>query len=161
MQKAQKSAPSIAVEPVADAADKARLCAELIAELPMWFGRADANARYIDGIAEREAFAAILEGRPRGLIAVEIHFDVTCNVWWLGVSPGVHRRGLGRALIERIAVDAAQRGCRYLAVETMAPAAGSPEYDATRLFYAALGFTPFVAFEPEPGDPMMWMLRPL
>jgi hypothetical protein len=43
----------------------------------------------------------------------------------------------------------------------MSPRAESPEYDRTRRFYAAVGFVPFVGFEPEPGDYMMWMLREL
>jgi hypothetical protein len=48
-----------------------------------------------------------------------------------------------------------------LAVETMSPRANSAEYDLTRRFYEAMGFIPFVEFEPEPGDYMMWMLRGL
>jgi GNAT superfamily N-acetyltransferase len=151
----------ITVEPISDGAAKSRLCAELIAELPMWFGRPEANAVYVRDIAGREVFAASFDASIRGLIALEYHFAVTCNVWWLGVSPAAHRRGLGRALIERAAEHALARGCRRLAVETMSPRAMGPEYDLTRRFYGALGFEPFVAFEPEPGDHMMWMLRDL
>lgn len=43
----------------------------------------------------------------------------------------------------------------------MSPRARSPEYDLTRRFYEAVGFEPFVEFEPQPGDHMMWMLRDL
>lgn len=151
----------ISVEAIHDGGAKASLCASLIAELPMWFGRPESNARYIQGIVDREAFAATIDGRPRGLIALEHHFAVTCNVWWLGVSPLAHRRGLGRALIERAAEHARSRGCRRLAVETMSPRANSAEYELTRRFYETVGFVPFVAFEPEPGDHMMWMLLEL
>jgi GNAT superfamily N-acetyltransferase len=94
-------------------------------------------------------------------MALEYHFEVTCNIWWLGVDPSAHRRGLGRALMERAAEHARARGCHRLAVETVSPRADSPEYDLTRLFYGAVGFVPFVEFEPEPGDYMMWMLREL
>jgi GNAT superfamily N-acetyltransferase len=103
----------------------------------------------------------MLDARIHGLIALEYHFAVTCNIWWLGVSPAAHRRGLGRALIERAAEHAGARGCRRLAVETMGPRAHSAEYDLTRRFYDAVGFEPFVEFEPDPGDHMMWMLRDL
>lgn len=127
----------------------------------MWFGRPESNANYIRGIVDRDAFAATLDGRIRGLIALEYHFDVTCNVWWLGVSPSAHRRGVGRTLVERAAAHTAARSCRRLAVETMSSRANSPEYDLTRRFYEAVGFAPFVEFEPEPGDHMMWMLREL
>ena len=151
----------ITVEPIDDAAAKSSLCAEITAQLPMWFGRPETNARYISDIVDRDVFAVTLDGRIHGLIALEYHFGVTCNIWWLGVSPAAHRRGLGRALIERAAEHARARGCRRLAVETMSPRAHSPEYDLTRRFYEAVGFVPFVEFEPEPGDYLMWMLREL
>jgi GNAT superfamily N-acetyltransferase len=149
------------VEPIDDGAVKARLCADITAELPMWFGRPESNAHYIRNIVDRQVYAGSIDGRSLGLIALEYHFAVTCNVWWLGVSPVAHRQGLGRALVERAAREAKARGCRRLAVETMSPRANSPEYDLTRRFYEAMGFVPFVEFEPEPGDYLMWMLREL
>jgi GNAT superfamily N-acetyltransferase len=151
----------ISVEPVNDGAAKAGLCASIIAELPMWFGRPESNACYIQGIADREAFAGVMDGRRAGLMALEYHFAATCNIWWLGVRPASHRSGLGRALIERAAEQARAVGCKRLAVETMSPRANSPEYDLTRRFYEAMGFVPFVEHQPEPGDYMMWMLRTL
>jgi GNAT superfamily N-acetyltransferase len=152
---------NVTVEPLDDAAAKSALCAAIIKELPMWFGRPESNVRYIRGMANRDAFAGLIDGVPRGLIGLEYHFAVTCNVWWLGVSPAFHRWGIGRKLIERAAEEARMRGCRQLAVETMSPRAESPEYDLSRRFYNALGFMPFVEFEPEPGDYLMWMIRPL
>jgi GNAT superfamily N-acetyltransferase len=151
----------VAIDAMVDASAKSALCAAIIAELPRWFGRPESNARYIDGVGNRSAFAAVIDGQPRGMIALEYHFGVTCNIWWLGVSPRAHRHGLGRALIERAAQEATAQGCRYLAVETLSPRFKNPEYDLTRRFYTAVGFAPFVEFEPEPGDHMMWMLRVL
>jgi len=151
----------VKIEPMPDAAAKARLCAAIAAELPMWFGRAESNARCAAGMADRDAFAAVVDGIPCGLIALEYQFGVTCNIWWLGVRPGSHRGGLGRALIERAAHEARNRGCRQMAVLTMGPRADSPEYDRTLAFYEAMGFEPLVEFEPEPGDWMMWMVRTL
>ena len=151
----------ITVEPIRDGVAKSTLCAEITAELPMWFGRPGANAYYVRGLIERDAFAAMVDGRPRGLIALEYHFAVTCNIWWLGVSPLAHRHGLGRALIERATEEARGHGCRHLAVETMSPRAESPEYNLTRRFYEAVGFVPLVEFEPAPRDYMMWMFRGL
>jgi ribosomal protein S18 acetylase RimI-like enzyme len=151
----------VTIEPMLDAAAKEALCAAIAAELPMWFGRPDSNARYAAGMRERDAFAAIVDGIPCGLIALEYQFGVTCNVWWLGVRPGSHRHGLGRALIDRAAQEARKRGCRQMAVLTMSPRADSPEYHLTRAFYEAMGFASFVEFEPEPGDWMMWMVNAL
>ncbi|MCB1510964.1 MAG: GNAT family N-acetyltransferase [Hyphomicrobiaceae bacterium] len=125
----------------------------------MWFGRPEANAAYAMGMADREAFTATLDEIAVGLMALEYHFEATCNVWWLGVSPKVHRRGVGRALMDRAVIEARDRGCRRLAVETVSPRVDSSAYALTRQFYMALGFEPFVEVEPTPGDFLMWMIR--
>ena len=152
---------TIVVTEVRDRADKSKLCGEIIAELPRSFGRPETNARYVRDIVDRNVFGASVDGKVLGLIALEVQFSSTCNIWWLGVRPLAHRRGLGRALIEKSAEFARVRNCKRMAVETMSPRDDSPEYAAARLFYAAMGFVPFVEFEPEPGDWMMWMLRDL
>lgn len=153
----------IIVTHLLDRASKSTLCGEIIAELPMSFGRPDANARYVRDIADRSVFAASVdgEGDVLGLIALEVQFASTCNIWWLGVRPLAHRRGLGRALIGKSIDFARASGCTRVAVETMSPRDDSAEYAVARRFYAAMGFVPFVEFEPNPGDWMMWMLREL
>jgi GNAT superfamily N-acetyltransferase len=151
----------IKIEPLDDATKKAELCGRLSAELPMWFGRPESNVAYMRGIATRNCYVAEQDKTIAGLIALDYHFGTTCNVWWLGVRPSFHRRGIGRALVERALQEAQGRGCRYLAVETMSPRAKSQEYDLTGRFYLALGFEPLIEFEPEPADFMMWMVRRL
>src|SRR6186997_3655432 len=122
----------IVVTEVLDRASKSTLCSEIIAELPMSFGRPDANARYVRDIADRSVFAASVEGDVLGLIALEVQFASTCNIWWLGVRPLAHRRGLGRALIGKSIDFARASGCRRVAVETMSPRDDSAEYAVAR-----------------------------
>ena len=57
----------ISVEPLSNGLAKSILCAEIIAELPMWFGRPQANAYYVRGIIERDAFVAVDE---RGVVVI-------------------------------------------------------------------------------------------
>lgn len=149
------------IKEIEDPGEKSAICADITAQLPMWFGRPESNAKYLREITGRKVYAALVGGTARGLIALEYHFAETCNVWWLGVSPVMHRYGVGRALIDRAALEAQARGCRQLVVETMSPRAESHEYELTRRFYQALGFAPLMEFEPEPGDYMMWMIRRL
>lgn len=151
----------IEIRRIDEPATKSRLCAELAAQLPKWFGRTESNKKYAVGIIERDALVGLLDGEPRGLIAFDHHFASTCNVWWLAVHPAAHRMGLGRALLERVAQHARERGCRFLTVETMSPRAVSPEFEITRRFYKAVGFIPLVETEKATGDWMMWMLRVL
>ena len=149
----------ILIRPIEDAAEKSAYCAEITQKLPRWFGRPESNANYISGISNRIVHASFVDGKVSGLIGLEYHFATTCNVWWLGIDPAFHRRGIGRALMAQAVTDARARGCRHMAVETMSPRANSPEYDMTRYFYEALGFVSFVEFEPAPNDYMMRMIR--
>lgn len=84
---------------------------ELTASLPEWFGRPEANTLFARGIRTRDAFMGLVEDRPLGLIVIEYQFGVTCSIWWLGVHRMAHRKGLGRALIDRAAHEARARGC--------------------------------------------------
>jgi GNAT superfamily N-acetyltransferase len=151
----------ISITPIEDAAVKLEQCERLIGELPMWFGRAEANAFYRREITTRECYAATINNIVVGLIALDYHFATTCSVWWLAVSPSLHRHGVGRALVEHALGEARKRNCDYAAVETLSPRIESPEYEKTRRFYSALGFSSFIEFEPEPGDFMMWMVLKL
>ena len=81
----------------------------------------------------------------------------------MGVLPAWHRRGAGRALVERAAAYARAEGYSLLHVKTLAPSDPDPGYTATRAFYAAAGFRPLEVL-PEvwgPEDPCLLMVRPL
>jgi GNAT superfamily N-acetyltransferase len=133
----------VSVRPVSGAAASA-LCAALTAGLPLWFGRPDANARYIAGITGRECYAADAGGHAAGLIALE-HQTTSgqrvCNIWWLAVAADQHRQGIGRALISHAIAVALQAGFERLTVETVGPQHISREYALTRLFYDSMGFS--------------------
>jgi GNAT superfamily N-acetyltransferase len=153
---------SLTIEPVADAAAKARLCAELSDRLAEWFGRPAANAMYAREMASRDAYAAMMDGNAVGLMALEYLGGGEagmCNIWWLGVSPGLHRSGVGQALINHAIVKAQLRGCQCLAVETVSSKSDDLAYAKTRRFYEAVGFDLWREFEPEPGDFMLEMRR--
>jgi len=56
--------------------------------------------------------------------------------------PGMHRRGIGRALIEVCLGWCREHGVSLLHVKTVAESAGDPEYLRTLAFYRAMGFLP-------------------
>jgi GNAT superfamily N-acetyltransferase len=149
----------INIERINKSNEKREQCTRLAAELPKWFGRPEANAMYSHKITAHECYSVKSNGNLAGLIALDFRIAATCNVWWLAVSPQFHRQGVGRALIERALNEARGRRCSHMAVETVSSKAENLEYELTRRFYLALGFKPFVEFEPEPGDYMMWMVR--
>jgi GNAT superfamily N-acetyltransferase len=150
----------VTIEPVIDAAAKARLCAELSEQLPTWFGRPDANAMYAREMVSRDAYAALIDDHAVGLMALDYlggDDAGVCNIWWLGVCPELHRTGVGRALIDHAVSQARARDCAVLSVETVGPKSTDTAYAKTRNFYEAVGFSAWREFEPEPGDFMLEM----
>jgi GNAT superfamily N-acetyltransferase len=135
------------------------LCAVLTSELPLWFGRPDANARYIRDIAKHDCTAAFVGDIALGLIALEWSDDSApdCSIWWLGVAAAAHRQGLGRVLVAHAEDAARARGCQRLTVETVGPQQLDPNYANTRAFYSALGFVTQRSFD----GIMIEMARPL
>lgn len=62
--------------------------------------------------------------------------DGVYDLFWIAVDPGVHQKGVGRALINA-AEDAIRKlGGRIIIAET----SGTTEYESTRKFYVKVGF---------------------
>ncbi len=131
--------------------------------LPGWFGIESAIVEYADA-AERLPTFVVLEGdavagfitlRPTSAAAIEVHV--------LAVRQEHHRRGIGRALVERAAAYARAEGFLLLHVKTLAPSDPDPGYAATRRFYEAMGFMPLEEL-PQlwgPDNPCLLMVLPL
>jgi len=141
---------------------KSWACAQVIGLLPDWFGQPVSNERYVREIADKDVFSAFVEDELAGLVALKYHFGSTAELWWLGLKPEFHRRGIGTSLVNVATMRARERGCRHLAVMTISEWSDDEFYRRTRLFYQRLGFHPFVEFnETDPLNPMMWMIKPL
>ena len=93
--------------------------------------------------------------KPTSANAIEVHV--------MAVLPGEHRRGVGRALVERAATYARAGGFALLHVKTLAPSDPDPGYAATRAFYAAVGFLPLEELPQVwgPENPCLLMVRTL
>lgn len=117
-------------------------CAELIAALPNWFGRPDANAAYLRNLSELPSWVALIESELVGAITLEQHFPASFEIHFMAVRPEYHRRGVGHRLVEHVESEARARGGRWLQVKTMAPSYPDPFYAKTRAFYEAVGFSP-------------------
>ena len=81
----------------------------------------------------------------------------------MGVLPAWHRRGGGRALVERAATYARAEGYSLLHVKTLAPGDPDPGYAATRAFYEAMRFRPLEVLPQVwgPENPCLLLVRPL
>jgi len=117
-------------------------CRALIAALPDWFGIPESNAAYLHNLSLLPSWVALVASEVVGAITLEQHFPASFEVHFMAVRPEYHRRGIGRALLERLQTEADARGGRWLHVKTLAPSHPDPFYARTRAFYTAMGFSP-------------------
>ena len=138
-------------------------CATILAGLEPWFGIPEATRGYLEGLGPDGTLVARWEGRLVGFVQLVHHTRQASEIHVMAVGPQVHRRGVGRALVEAAAVSARRRGSLLLQVKTLSARHPSPEYARTRAFYRALGFVPLQEL-PElwgPSNPALQLVRPL
>ncbi len=139
---------TIALEPDADI--KARICRELLAALPDWFGLPESNARFEREVRELAMWVARLGAQTIGFATLRQHFPASAELHLIAVDPAHHRHGIGARLVAAIESHLRKTATRHLTVKTLAPEAGDLNYAATHRFYAAQGFLPVEVF------PTLW-----
>lgn len=150
--------PIVTIVPYA--ADHAVACAAVLASVPEWFGRPEANAAYLAKLAQSPSWVALQGQAVVGALtltepcrhAFEIHFLVVARAW--------HGRGIGTALVGLAQEQARQRGGRWLQVKTLGPTHPDPQYARTRRFYLGCGFEPmFESLSLWPGTPALVLVK--
>jgi GNAT superfamily N-acetyltransferase len=117
-------------------AERSRVCEAVLEALPGWFGVEDANARYVEEVAELPTFAV----GDDGFLSLKLHTAKAAEVYVMGVRPERHGRGLGTQLLAAAEQFLKGRGVEYLQVKTLGPSRPSERYERTRRFYEARGF---------------------
>ena len=146
-----------------DPVRKRKLQEHLTNVLPEWFGKESANVKYSEMAEVLDGYVAEVDGVPRGLLLLKWAAPTSAEIYWMGVEPAFHRRGVGYALVEMAAADAREQGRKYLLVATLHPDVPYEPYQRTRRFYEGIGFE-FVLeeqFPADPGNPLAFYLREL
>jgi GNAT superfamily N-acetyltransferase len=143
----------------------------LLRLLPDWFGIESANAEYVRKAHELPTYLAwpargpaveAQEPQPAGALLAARHFPESAEVYLLAVAPTMHRRGIGRALVETLAADLIADGVELLQVKTLGPSLPDAGYDRTRRFYLHMGFRPLEEIGGLwPGNPCLIMVKVL
>ena len=139
--------------------------------LPDWFGIESANAGYVAKAHELPTYLAWPAGgpaagsqgpRPGGVLLAARHFPASAEVYLLAVAPALHRRGIGRALVQALEADLLADGVELLQVKTLGPSLPDASYDQTRRFYLRMGFRPLEEIRGLwPGNPCLIMVKVL
>jgi ribosomal protein S18 acetylase RimI-like enzyme len=121
--------------------------ARLLRALPSWFGIETSNAGYIESARYLPTYRAWAADRqsttaPVGVLLARRHFRAAAEIHFMAVDPRLHRRGVGRALVQALEADLAADGGELLQVKTLGPSHPDAGYARTRKFYASLGFIP-------------------
>jgi ribosomal protein S18 acetylase RimI-like enzyme len=85
---------------------KRELQERLTASLPQWFGLRNANSKYAMQAQVLDGYIAESGGARCGLLLLKYHSPTSAEVYWMGVDPACHRKGVGRALMEAAINDA-------------------------------------------------------
>ena len=137
--------------------------ASLVRDLPEWFGIAQSVASYIDAASELPNTIARQGHDVLGVCLTRRHTRVAAEIELLAVRRDLHRRGIGRELLERVDRDLRAAGVRLLEVKTFGPSGESKEYERTRAFYESMGFLPLEERRDiwGPEDPCLISVKPL
>lgn len=138
------------------------VCATILATLPTWFGMPEANADYARAAEQHPTFVA-RDGAAVGLTTITRFGDYSAEVHLMAVVPEMHRRGVGRQMLRAAEEWLIDLGVEYLQVKTLSPSRPDPGYEATRAFYAAVGFRPLEEFPLlwDPSNPALQLIKRL
>jgi GNAT superfamily N-acetyltransferase len=112
----------------------------ILRSLPDWFGIEEALVGYLEAASALPTATAWAGAQAFGFAAIEQATSATTDVHVIGVLPDYHAQGIGRLLIQALAVRAKTDGARFLTVKTLSSAHPDPFYGRTRHFYEAVGF---------------------
>lgn len=130
--------------------------------LPDWFGIEESLLEYARDAQRWPTFVAHAGGIPIGFLTLHRHFDRAAEVHCMAVQAEWHRRGVGRALLDRSEAVCRAWGVAYLQVKTLGPSRPCEHYALTRAFYEAVGFAPLEEFPNLwPGNPCLLLVKRL
>lgn len=127
---------------------KLAIAAEILTDLPEWFGIPDSTQAYIEAAGKLRVWGAYEEDDPLGFISLSYSSEDCAEIDCLAIKKDYHRQGIGSKLVNVLEMATRQQ-VDYLQVKTVAPG-HYPTYDRTNAFYQAQGFKKLEIF------PQLW-----
>ena len=136
------------IKEVKDEEQKMAVVAEVLKDLPEWFGIPESTQAYIKGAKDLKVWAAFQESDLLGFVSLSYSSEDCAEIDCLGVKKAYQDRGIGSQLLAAIESEACKK-VDYLQVKTVAEGSNK-DYDRTNLFYRSLGFKKLEIF------PQLW-----
>ena len=136
------------IEEVMNEEQKMAVVAEVLHDLPEWFGIPESTQAYIEGAKDLQVWAAYQEGDLLGFVSFSYSSEDCAEIDCLGVKKAHQGRGIGSQLLATLESEACKK-VDYLQVKTVAEGSNK-DYDRTNIFYRSLGFKKLEIF------PQLW-----
>ena len=136
------------IEEVKDDDQKMAVVAEVLKDLPEWFGIPESTQAYIEGAKDLQVWATYQEGNLLGFVSLSYSSEDCAEIDCLGVKKAYQGRGVGSQLLATLESEA-NKNVDFLQVKTVAQGSNK-DYDRTNDFYRGLGFKKLEIF------PQLW-----
>ena len=136
------------IEEVKDANQKMAVVAEVLKDLPEWFGIPESTQAYIEGAKDLQVWAVYQEKDLAGFVSLSYSSEDCAEIDCLGVKKAYQGRGIGSQLLATLESEAS-KNVDFLQVKTVAQGSNK-DYDRTNVFYRNLGFKKLEIF------PQLW-----
>lgn len=119
-------------------------CDRIVLGLPYHFANEDGRRECAVAVRRDAGLVAEEGGEVVGFLTYVRRFDEAAEITWMAVRADRRRRGIGRAMIDRLVEQLIAEGRRILLVLTVSPSDPGSEpddgYGSTRAFYRSTGF---------------------
>ena len=136
------------IEEVKNENQKKAVVAEVLKDLPEWFGIPESTQAYIEGATTLQVWAAYQESDLTGFVSLSYSSEDCAEIDCLGVKKSYQGRKVGSQLLATLESEARKK-VDYLQVKTVAEGSNK-DYDRTNVFYRSLGFKKLEIF------PQLW-----
>ena len=136
------------IEEVKDENQKKAVVAEVLKDLPEWFGIPESTQAYIEGATTLQVWVAYQESDLAGFVSLSYSSEDCAEIDCLGVKKSYQGRKIGSQLLATLESEARKK-VDYLQVKTVAEGSNK-DYDRTNVFYRSLGFKKLEIF------PQLW-----
>ena len=136
------------IEEVMNEAQKMAVVAEVLHDLPEWFGIPESTQAYIEGAKDLKVWAAFQESDLLGFVSLSYSSEDCAEIDCLGVKKTHQGREIGSQLLATLESEA-RKNVDYLQVKTVAEGSNK-DYVRTNVFYRSLGFKKLEIF------PQLW-----